>query len=138
MIRHHTQIRVRSPDTDKMGVVYHGVYVEYFETGRTELMRHYGMSYSSIEENGVRFPVLEVYVKLMRPARYDDLLTVTATLAVPEGARMRIEYQIHCEGRLLVTGFSSHAFTTVDTMKPVRPPKAFIAMLEAADEPEAE
>jgi len=134
MIRHQTKVRVRYPDTDKMGVVYHGVYVEYFETGRTEMMRDFGMSYASIEENGVMFPVLDVYVKMMRPARYDDLLTITSTMSIPTGARMKIEYEIHCNGERIVTGFSSHAFTTVDTMRPVRPPKAFLEMLERAAE----
>jgi acyl-CoA thioester hydrolase len=133
MIRHETQVRVRYRDTDKMGVVYHAVYLEFFETGRTEMMRDYGLSYASIEANGVMFPLLEAYVKMMRPARYDDLLTITSSLSIPEGARMRIDYQIHCNGTLLVSGFTAHAFTTVDTMRPVRPPKAFLEMLAGAE-----
>jgi acyl-CoA thioester hydrolase len=129
MIRHETHVRVRYRDTDQMGVVYHGVYLEFFETGRTEMLRDSGMSYSSIEEGGVMFPVLEAYVKLLRPARYDDLLTVVSELEVPTGARMKIEYEIYRRGELLVTGFTAHAFTTVDGMKPVRPPRAFLEML---------
>ena len=132
MIQHQTQVRVRYRDTDQMGVVYHGVYLEFFETGRTEMLRDSGMAYSSIERSGVMFPVLEAYVKMIRPARYDDLLTVTSSLCVPTGARMKIDSEIYCNGQLLVTGFTVHAFTTVDGMKPVRPPKAFIEMLERA------
>ena len=129
MIRHQTQVRVRYRDTDQMGVVYHGVYLEFFETGRTELLRDLGMAYSSIEQSGVMFPVLEAYAKLHRPARYDDLLTVTTRIVDPISARMKLDYEIHRDGQLLVSGFTVHAFTTVDGMKPVRPPRAFLQRL---------
>jgi len=129
MIRHQTSVRVRYRDTDQMGVVYHGVYLEFFETGRTELLRDLDMAYSSIEASGVMFPVLEAYVKLSRPARYDDLLTVVSHLRGPITARMKLEYEIYRDGELLVTGHTVHAFTTVDGMKPVRPPKSFLERL---------
>lgn len=130
MIRRQTFVRVRYRDTDQMGVVYHGVYLEFFETGRTELLRELGMSYFSIEQAGVMFPVLDAYVKMLRPARYDDLLTVTSSLDTAISARMRIEYEIRRGDELLVTGHTTHAFTTVEGMRPVRPPKAFLEMVE--------
>ncbi|MCE2504400.1 MAG: hypothetical protein J4G05_10135 [Chlorobi bacterium] len=67
MISGHTSIRVRYRDTDQMNVVYHGVYLEYFETGRTELLRDLGMPYSSIEQNGLMLPVLEMAVPPYSP-----------------------------------------------------------------------
>ena len=63
MIRTETTIRVRYRDTDQMGVVYNGVYFEYFETGRTEMLRELGMAYSAIESTGVMLPVLEAAAK---------------------------------------------------------------------------
>jgi len=130
MIRRRTQVRVRYRDTDQMGVVYHGVYLEFFETGRTELLRELGMAYSSIERTGVMLPVLEAVLKIHRPARYDELLTVVTTLHQPPSARLRIDYEIVRDDDLLVSGYTLHVFTTVDGMKPVRPPKDFMELIK--------
>jgi acyl-CoA thioester hydrolase len=130
MIRTETEVRVRYRDTDQMGVVYNGVYFEFFETGRTEMLRELGMPYASIEQAGVMLPVLEAGAKFLQPARYDDLLKVVTLLRDRVTARMRIEYEIYNGGQLLVTGFTAHAFTTIDTMRPVRPPKEFLELLE--------
>lgn len=129
MICHSTNVRVRYRDTDQMGVVYHGVYLEFFETGRTELLRTCGMAYSSIERGGLLLPVLEATLQIQRPARYDELITVTATMKEPTGIRLLIEYQIHRGDLLLVTGSTIHVFTTADGMKPVRPPAGFLEVL---------
>jgi acyl-CoA thioester hydrolase len=129
MIRSETTIRVRYRDTDQMGVVYNGVYFEYFETGRTEMLRELGMPYSSIEHTGVMLPVLEATAKFHQPARYDDLLTVITFLREPVSARMRMEYEIRRGEELLVTGFTLHAFTTIDTFRPVRPPREFMELI---------
>lgn len=129
MISHETRIRVRYRDTDQMSVVYHGVYLEYFETGRTELLRDYGMAYASIEERGLMLPVLEATLRMKRPARYDDLLTVRAIIRDLPTARLRIDYEILCRGELLVSGHTLHAFVTADSMRPVRPPADFVALL---------
>ncbi len=132
MIRRDTSIRIRYRDTDQMGVVYHGVYLEFFETGRTELLRDLGMAYSLLEEGGVMLPVLEASLTMLRPARYDDLITVRTMLRPPDSARLRIDYEIRNGDRLLVTGHTVHAFTTVDGMKPIRPPKAFIDLVRSS------
>lgn len=133
MICHSTNVRVRYRDTDQMGVVYHGVYLEFFETGRTELLRTCGMAYSNIERGGLLLPVLEANVQIQRPARYDELITVTATMKEPTGIRLVIHYQIHRADLLLVTGSTIHVFTTADGMKPVRPPAGFLEVLRKSD-----
>lgn len=130
MIRRETRVRVRYRDTDQMGVVYHGVYLEYFETGRTELLRELGMAYSSIEQGGVMLPVLEAYSKIHRPARYDDLLTIITQLETPTAARMKIDYEVLNGDQILVSGYTVHVFTTADGMRPVRPPREFLRVLE--------
>lgn len=134
MIRRQTTVRVRYRDTDQMGVVYHGVYLEFFETGRTELLREIGMAYSSIERSGFMLPVLEATMKLRRPARYDDLLTVISTISDPITARLKIDYEIRNGDQILITGHTVHAFTTVDGMRPVRPPRDFLALIESASQ----
>ncbi len=115
-----------------MGVVYHGVYLEFFETGRTDLLRSAGLPYSTIErEEGVMLPVLSASLTIRRPARYDDLLTVESTVAPIEGARLVISYRILCDERLLVEGETVHAFVAADTMRPLRPPASIVTALAA-------
>lgn len=75
-----TNIRVRYAETDQMGVVYHGHYFQYFEVARVEAIRQLGMSYADMEKLGVIMPVTEVQCRYMRPARYDDLLTIKIML----------------------------------------------------------
>lgn len=131
MIRHQTTVRVRYRDTDQMSVVYHGVYLEFFETGRTEMLREFGMPYSSIEETGVLLPVLEYSARLILPARYDDLLTVVTTIRQRPTARLFIDYEIFNDQTLLVTGQTVHAFATAGTMKATRPPREFLQLIDS-------
>lgn len=76
MLINKTEIRVRYADTDQMHFVYNGKYLEYFEVGRTEMLREIGLAYSVIENKGYQLPVLETFVKFISPAFYDDILTV--------------------------------------------------------------
>ena len=134
MIGHTTNVSVRYRDTDQMGVVYHGVYLEFFETGRTELLRTCGMAYSNIERGGLLLPVLEATLQIQRPARYDELIAVTATMHEPTGIRLLIQYQIHRGDLLLVSGSTTHVFTTADGMKPFRPPAGFLEVLRQGNQ----
>lgn len=133
MIEHHTDIRVGYRDTDQMGVVHHAVYLEFFEQGRTELLRQIGMAYAELERSGVMLPVLEYSARMIRSGRYDDIVRVVSRLRIPDGPRLRIDYEIRRQGELLVTGHTVHAFTNVDRMKPIRPPRAFMSLIESLD-----
>ena len=130
MISHTTSIRVRYRDTDKMGVVYHGVYLEYFDTGRTEMLRDFGMPYTSIEENGFMLLVLEAAVQIKNSARFDDLITVRSMMHSMPTARFQIDYELLYNDTLLATGHTVHAFVSAETMRPVRPPKDFLVLME--------
>ena len=74
MKSHQIQVRVRYSETDQMGVVYHGNYIPYFEIGRVEWLRDKGISYKSLEENGIALPIVSMTLNYKKPARYDDLL----------------------------------------------------------------
>lgn len=132
MIRHTCTVRVRYRDTDQMGVVYHGVYLEFFETGRTEMLRDLGLPYASIEEQGVMLPVLDLAMTIRRAARYDDLLTIVSEMRERPTARFNIHYTVYRGDEELVVGHTGHVFTTVNGMKPVRPPRFFLEALEVA------
>lgn len=101
-----TQIRVRYAETDQMNVVYHGNYAQYFEVGRVESIRQLGFTYKSMEAAGVIMPIVELQTKFLRPAHYDDLLTVKTTLKeLPTGHRIEYNQEVFNEqGKLLTIG----------------------------------
>ena len=75
------QLRVRYSETDQMGTFYNSRALEWFECGRTELMRNrLGMSYAALEEKGVFLPLVEAHLEFQGGARYDDLLRITSTV----------------------------------------------------------
>lgn len=75
-----TNIRVRYGETDKMGFLYYGNYALYYEVGRTDMIRQLGVTYRELEENGIIMPVIELRSKYLRPALYDELITVKTIL----------------------------------------------------------
>ena len=128
------QLRVRYSETDQMGTFYNSRALEWFECGRTELMRHrLGMSYADLEDGGVFLPLIEAHLEFKGGARYDDLLSVASTVELAGRAKLRFDVQIdHCgSGKPVVRGYTVHAFTDPDG-KPIRPPAWFIGKLNSA------
>jgi acyl-CoA thioester hydrolase len=76
MYQSTTETRVRYAETDQMNVVYYGNYAQYFEIGRVESMRAIGFTYKRMEDEGVIMPVVEMHTRYLRPATYDELLTI--------------------------------------------------------------
>ena len=131
MKSNETQIRVRYAETDTMGILHHAVYPVYFEEGRTELMRSLGMSYDEMEKKGVILPVYSVDVQYLRPAYYDDLLTLRTEVAELKGVRITFHYKLlNVEKVLLATSNVTLVFTNGDSFKPVRPPAWFLDLME--------
>lgn len=124
MIEHKSQIRVRYADTDMMGVVYHANYAIYFEVARTEMFREIDMPYAEMEKNGIRLPVVDLHCKYFRPAKYDDMLTVTAAMRELPGVRVKFDYIVeNQEGEKLCEGDTTLVFTDINTGRPVRMPQ---------------
>jgi len=119
MYTSETQIRVRYAETDQMNVVYYGNYAQYFEVGRVEAIRQLGLSYKDIEAGGVIMPVVEFTAKYLRPARYDDLLTVRTILKEwPVDHKVVFHQEVYNqEGKLLTTGKVSLYFLKRETME---------------------
>ncbi len=103
------KVRVRYKDTDCMKVVYYGNYLTYFEVGRVEYLREAGWPMSAVNER-VHLPVVEAFVKYVKPARLDDLLLVTSRVSERRRASFRFSYEIrHENGDLIATGHTLHA-----------------------------
>jgi len=126
------QLRVRYSETDQMGTFYNSRALEWFECGRSELMRRrLGMSYAAMEDKGVFLPVVEAHLEFQGGARFDDLLEVASAADLFRRARLRFDVQVtHSgSGKPVVRGYTVHAFTDRQG-KPVRPPEWFVQMLK--------
>ena len=99
-----TKIRVRYAETDQMDVVYHGNYAQYFEAARAEAIRDLGFTYKDMEAMGVIMPIVELHVKYLRPAHYDDLLTIKTILKeLPTDHRIEFHQEVYNEKEKLLT-----------------------------------
>lgn len=126
------QVRVRYAETDQMGYVYYGNYAIYFEVGRVETMRKLGHSYKSIEEAGIMLPVFNLNVVYLKPAFYDDVLTVRTTIRQVPTARIRFEYElINQKGEKVCEADTTLVFVDKETMKPCKAPQGLIDKLTA-------
>jgi len=127
MIYHEEKVRVRYSETDKMGYVYYGNYASYLEVARVELIRSLGLSYKKMEDEGVMLPIAEYKNKYLRPAYYDDELTIKTWIREKPGMKLRFDYEVvNHEGSLLTVAETTLVFVSKETMKPIQPPQNFI------------
>jgi len=127
-----TQIRIHYALTDQMGVVYHGHYAQFYEIGRGEAIREIGYTYKDIEAMGIIMPVVDIHSRFLRPAKYDDLITVKTTLReLPAHHKIVFHSEICNEaGDLLNTGDVTLYFMEAKGMKRCEMPKALKEKLE--------
>ncbi|UPT71459.1 MAG: acyl-CoA thioesterase [Flavobacterium sp. JAD_PAG50586_2] len=132
MNEHQIQVRVRYSETDQMSVVYHGNYVPYFEMGRVEWLRNKGISYKSLEENGIALPIVSMTINYKKPARYDDLLTVTTKFKGHSSVKVEFECEIRNENNeLLTTAYFLLVFVDLNLGKAIAPPQYILDVMDA-------
>lgn len=124
MFNSETTIRVRYSETDQMNVVYHGNYAQYFEVARAEAIREMGFTYREMEEMGIVMPIVELHTKFLRPAKYDDLLTIKTQLReLPTDHRIEFHHEVlNEEGKLLTIGRIVLYFLDAKTMARTKMP----------------
>ncbi|TDB68259.1 acyl-CoA thioesterase [Arundinibacter roseus] len=123
-------IRVRYADTDQMGYVYYGNYARYYEIGRVEALRSLDFHYKEMEDEGILMPVYENRSRYLRPARYDDLLSVRVQISKLPSARVVFDYEIrNQENVLLHTGETTLVFQRKDTGKLCTAPEPLLQRL---------
>jgi acyl-CoA thioester hydrolase len=128
-----THLRVRYKDTDTMSVVYYGNYLTYFEVGRVECLRQHGLPMSLVDER-VHMPVVEAFVKYVKPARLDDWLEVTSRVSERKRASFKFSYEIRNEAKELVaTGYTLHACQDPGTSQLIAIPEWLKAIMPDAD-----
>ncbi|MFD2565985.1 acyl-CoA thioesterase [Pseudotenacibaculum haliotis] len=126
-----THIRVRYGETDQMGVVYHGNYANYFEVARTEWLRSLGVTYKDMEESGIMLPVISLSFNFIKPAKYDDILTVSVLLKKKPLVKIDFDYEIINQNKEKIsTGNSVLAFIDMKTGKPTKCPDYILEKLD--------
>lgn len=130
MKKYLTKTRVRYSETDQMGVVYHGNYAQFFELGRTEWLRELGVTYKDMELSGVMLPVISISFKFVKPAKYDDLLTIETILL--KKPMVKIEFDVTITNQndeLICTGNTVLAFINKENNKPTKCPNYLLESL---------
>ena len=125
------KIRVRYAETDQMGYVYYGNYAAYYEVSRAESLRVLGVSYKELEKQGIIMPVLENYSKYIRPAKYDDLLTIRVFIKEFPDTRIRFDYEVYNEAEKLINlGYTTLVFIDAKTNQSVQMPDFLVDILK--------
>ncbi|HQV59398.1 MAG TPA: thioesterase family protein [Chitinophagaceae bacterium] len=133
MFTTETKIRVRYAETDQMGVVYHSNYFPYFESARAESIRELGFTYADMEKMGVIMPVVDVHCRYLRPAKYDDLLTIKTILKeLPTHHKIEFHHEVFNEqNELLAVGKIILYFMEAKTMKKTIMPELLLNKLQS-------
>jgi len=125
------KIRVRYGETDQMGYAYYGNYAEYFEIARVEALRNLGFSYKKLEMEGIMLPVLSYSVKFIKPAFYDDELTIKVSITELPLARIHFTYEVYNEKDALTTlADTTLVFINKNTNKPCAAPGDLLEVLK--------
>jgi acyl-CoA thioester hydrolase len=125
------KIRVRYGETDQMGYAYYGNYAEYFEVARVEALRNLGFSYKKLEQEGIMLPVLSYSVKFIKPAYYDDELTIKVSIKDMPMARIHFTYEVYNEKDELTTvADTTLVFINRKSKKPCPAPEHFLSVLK--------
>lgn len=132
MFSTQTKIRVRYAETDQMGVVYHSNFFPYFESARAESIRELGFTYVDMEKMGVIMPVVDVHCRYLRPAKYDDLLTIKTILKeLPVHHKIEFHHEVFNEKEeLLAIGKIILYFMEADGMKRTSMPEPLLEKLQ--------
>lgn len=132
MYTSETTIRVHYALTDQMGVVYHGHYAQFYEIGRTDAIRALGVTYKDIEAMGIIMPVIDLHLKFLLPAKYDELITVKTYLKeIPQSHKVIFYGEIYNEkNQLLNIGEVTMYFMESQTMKKCLMPEALNLKLQ--------
>ncbi len=131
MKSHNTYVKVRYAETDQMGVVHHGNYAEYLEIARLDWLDTLGVSYKSMEKEGVMLPVYELHFKFIKSAKFDDKLKIVTKLKKAPSVKIEFDYEIYNQDEeLLTTANTVLVFMDTHSRKPIRCPEYILNKLK--------
>lgn len=110
-IMHTSKIRIRFVETDPLGIVWHGNYIQYFEDGREDFGRHHGISYLDQKKFGYATPIVKSNTVHKLPLRYGDIATIKTIYIDSQAAKMIFRYEIYNQNdELVCTGETVQVF----------------------------
>jgi acyl-CoA thioester hydrolase len=125
------KIKVRFNETDPMRYLYHGNYASYYHASRTELLRSIGLNDKELEINGVILPVIELQSKYLKPAFYDDDLTVKTILSEISSCKLCFQHEVYNDKEEIINkGSTVVAYVNNGTRKPIKIPQTIIERLK--------
>ena len=132
MIKSLTTIRVRYGEVDQMGFLYYGNYALFYEVARAAMIREAGYPYSEMEQDGTVMPVVKMNAKFLKPALYDELITVETTMTeLPVHPFVTFYHKLFNEkGELIHKGEVTLTFYNPKTQKRVPMPEKLRLLLE--------
>ena len=123
--------RIRYGETDQMGVVYHGNYPKFLDMGRISWLRSLDLSYKDMEANGVMLPVVSLEMKFLKPALFDDLVTVKTVLKKLPMVRIEFDYELtNQNGEILLIANTVLAFMDSSKKRPIKCPDYILKKLK--------
>ena len=128
-----TPVRVRFAETDAQGIAHNSAYFVWFEVARVDYLAQLAGGYPAIREQGLEALVLECHVRYLKPAVFDDVLTVRSRCVDLRGARFRFEYAVERDGELLAEGWTAHGVVDAATFRPTRVPSWLAEAIRAAE-----
>ena len=128
---HEVQIRVRYADTDRMGYSYYGNYPTYFEVARTEFLRELGLSYKQLEDDGYLLPIRKMSIEYLKPALYDELLTVRTYYKKLHSVKVEFYHEVYNEkNELINTAEIFLVFVNDKTRRPTQGPAYYLDLIK--------
>jgi len=131
MYSHDFQKRVRYGETDQMGYLYYGNYPQYYEIGRVEMLRSLGLTYKAMEEDqGILMPVVSMNIRYVRPAHYDELITIRTTLRQLPDRFITFNMELYNEEGKLINGATVKlCFVDAQSGKTIPAPEMLVEQL---------
>lgn len=125
-------MRSRYGETDRMGYVYYGNYLQYFEVARIEMIRACGLSYREMEDAGVMLPVIHAEIQYKAPILYDEVFEIKVMMFDLPDVRLQTFYEIRTNNgaELHVMGEVTLVFMNAQTRRPMRAPQNFVEGLK--------
>lgn len=131
MYSSETKIRVRYAETDQMGYVYYANYAIYFEVARVEALRQLGISYKKLEEEGIMLPVINYSVDFLKPAFYDEELTIKTVIKEMPMARIKFYYEVkNVKNEIVCNAETTLVFINKKNNRPCAAPKELLEVLK--------
>jgi|SRR5690606_4561659 len=112
ILQHTEYFKVKFNQTDALGIVWHGNYIDYFEDGREAFGRHYGISYKDVQDQGFATPIVKTQSEHKKPLRYADNAYIITTFIDSPAAKLQFEFEIfNDQNELVCSGSTTQVFT---------------------------